>query len=112
MERVAFSPVTDGSDWHDPENQARDGKGCWVCHVNPPVVWLDLRDGWDRFGVRFTGRPYALCLECLGRWFPGWGAERVLDWLVCQTERGVAWKQGAEARVKRNEESLREWMKG
>ena len=98
-------------DWRDPEFWPPQGQGCWLCHVNPPVVKLEMRKGWERGpgGARFT-RPYALCLACLGRWFPGQDLDWVMDWLLRQTERRVAWEQGQEARAARDKASLREWL--
>ncbi len=62
-------------DWHDPENLALHGRGCWLCHLAPPVVKL---------------RKYALCVDCLCCWFPGRSRESVIDWLIAQAERAVA----------------------
>ena len=104
-------PQVDGSDWHDPELWGPPGQGCWNCHVNPAVVELEVRSGFlpGPGSVRFS-KPYALCLECLGLWFPGWGGERVLDWLIRQTERQVAWGNGAAARAEADKQSLKEWL--
>lgn len=81
--------------WHDPEGWPPPGQGCWLCHLAPPVL---------RLGA------YALCLDCLCRWFPGFGRERVLDWLERQMGQRIAWEAGREARLEKEEEDLSVWM--
>ena len=103
-------------DWNDPELLPPKGLACWNCSVNPPVVWLGDRlhiyyDYGTGKNLRET-RRYALCLDCLGLWFPGWGGQRVMEWLEGQVQRRVAWEQGAEARAEANNQSLREWLGG
>jgi hypothetical protein len=101
------------ADWHDPEFWPPEGQGCWLCHVNPPVVKLELRHGRESgpWGQPFS-RPYALCLACLTRWFPGRDQNWVLDWLMRQTERRIKWEQERKTRLERDKQNLREWLHG
>lgn len=87
----------DGSDWHDPENQAPDGRGCSLCHVGRPVVWTNKR---------------GLCAECVCRWFQGWASEDAIDWILRQIERNRQWKAWAKKRKLANRESLGRWLHG
>ena len=98
--------------------------GCWLCATNAPVVYLELRHGvaWvlrgpgleHKEGIRPVAwaRPYALCLPCLGLWFPGWGADRVEDWLEGQKHRAEMWKRDKQVRLEADDRHLAAWLAG
>lgn len=73
-------------DWHDPENFGPWGRGCWRCHVAPPVVRLHNVHGFLPGGPVAVVHRYALCFGCLCCWFPGWASDSVYDWLERQAE--------------------------
>ena len=89
--------MTDGSDWHDPENRPPPGRGCWFCHYGKPVVWTNA---------------HGICAECVARWFQGWDPETAIDWTLAQIAVRTAWEQGAERRQLADEQALREWLHG
>lgn len=84
------------ADWHDPEFLPPRGQGCWLCHLAPPVVMLDHT---------------ALCLRCLGGWWPGQPLDMVMDWLERQTSRRIAWAEGAECRLEADKRNLAAWLR-
>ena len=94
------------------KSRGYEGQGCWHCGVNTPVVYLEMRHGRERLtGVCFT-RPYALCLPCLGLWFPGWGSDRVEAWLERQRRARTTWEQDAEVRKEADDRHLAGWLAG
>ena len=96
---------------------ARERGGCWKCGVNTPVVCLEMRHGLTSVitprGVSYSpwSRPYALCLPCLGLWFPGWGDVRVQDWLDGQVHRTEVWVRDAEVRKELDRRDLAAWLR-
>lgn len=55
--------------------------GCWYCIEHPPDLFLDHT---------------ALCIYCLGRWFPSWSIAEVWDWLERQAQEAVRLKQARQ----------------
>ena len=90
----------------------RESGGCWLCGVNTPVVYLAIRHGFAAYTNAAWSRPYALCLPCLGRWFPGWGSDRVQGWLDRQQEAATAWERDAEVRKEADDRHLAAWLAG
>ena len=92
--------------------------GCWQCGVNTPVVYLEPRSGTNWIptvkGLRAEhwSRPYALCLPCLGLWFPGWGADHVEDWLEGQKHRAEMWERDKQVRLEADDRDLAAWLAG
>ena len=93
-------------------NLAHEGGGCWHCGVNTPVVWLDLRHGREGLAQTPFTRPYALCLPCLGFWFPGWSGDRVYDWLERQAACRVSWEREKPLREDADKRDLAAWLAG
>jgi hypothetical protein len=84
--------------------------GCWHCGVNTPVVHLDIRHGRERWTDQPFARPYALCLPCLGLWFPGWDSDKVLDWLGRQILQRSAWERDTQVRKEADDRHLAGWL--
>ena len=57
---------------------ASTGIGCSNCAVSVAVIHLQSGEGFSR--------SRALCLDCLGLWFPGWSRPQIQRWLVEQQD--------------------------
>lgn len=86
--------------WNGPEWEHLNGKGCWYCAWEKPVVKLG---------------SIAVCFSCLTRVFPGWGDGRISGWLIRQTEQHLVWvsnqtKKAKKAQMKRDMAKVMEWL--